>query len=151
MQCEMCGKEEPLKKAIIEGVDMRVCSSCAKYGKIIESKPKPIIREKPKYKSFEPEYVEEIIPQYNDIIRKAVMKTGIQEDAIAKRVGMKESVLKAYMRGSMKPSVDDAKKLEKYFTIRLIEKIKETGQTTVNTESRANDLTIGDMIRIRKR
>jgi ribosome-binding protein aMBF1 (putative translation factor) len=42
MQCDMCGKEDSnLKNALIENVEMQVCSSCIKYGKPLAKKKKP--------------------------------------------------------------------------------------------------------------
>ena len=151
MQCEMCGAEKELNTAIIEGVQMSVCINCSKYGKIVRIKPKPIVQERQRYRTKEPEYIDEIVPNYSEIIRNSFTSKNIQEDALAKRIGMKESVFKAYIKGSIKPSLDDAKKLEKFFSIKLIERIKENTTPSTGLESKSADLTIGDMIKIKKK
>ena len=151
MQCEMCGAEKELNTVIIEGVQMNVCINCAKYGKIVRITPKAKVQERQRYKPKEPEYIDEIVPNYNDIIRNSVASKNIQEDALAKRIGMKESVFKAYIKGSLKPSLDDAKKLEKFFSIKLVERIKDNTTPSIGLESKSADLTIGDMIKIKKR
>jgi putative transcription factor len=119
--------------------------------KRLSKKRKPIVHEKTYYKPKEPEYIDEIIPNSSELIRNAVTSKNIQEDALAKRIGMKESVLKAYMKGSLKPSLEDARTLEKFFSIKLIERIKDNTKPSVNMQSKSADLTIGDMIRIKKR
>jgi putative transcription factor len=153
MQCEMCGTEKELMTALVEGVEMSVCISCSKYGKAVQKKtaPKTIVHEKQRYAAPVPEYVDEIVQGCSDIIRRAATKKNIQEDALAKRIGMKESVLKAYMKGSMAPSIEDARKLEKFFSIKLVERVKENSAAGKMEGQRSADLTIGDMIRIKKR
>src|SRR3989344_5094459 len=32
--CELCGKQDSLVSAAVEGVDLKVCSSCAKFGTV---------------------------------------------------------------------------------------------------------------------
>jgi len=39
--CEMCGKEDRLVTAEVEGGELQVCSVCSKYGKI-KKKPQSI-------------------------------------------------------------------------------------------------------------
>ena len=49
MQCDLCGKEDELYLALIEGTELNVCKNCSKFGKII----KKIIRETKEIKEKE--------------------------------------------------------------------------------------------------
>ena len=46
MNCDLCGKTaESLAKAIIEGVNLDVCTDCAKFGKVIVPPKRPSPKE----------------------------------------------------------------------------------------------------------
>ena len=53
-RCEICGRNEVIYKAIIEGSELKVCEICVRFGKIISraettQKP-PILTKKPSQK-----------------------------------------------------------------------------------------------------
>ena len=53
MMCAMCGKDAKLFLAAVEGTELKVCGSCARFGKIIhavrpEKTAKQIIKEEKK-------------------------------------------------------------------------------------------------------
>jgi len=155
MQCELCGRNtENILAVSIEGVEMDVCADCAKHGKRI-IKPRvqrtSVTRTEAKKQQAE-ETVEEIIPNYSDRLRAAIGKKDVKLEHLAKRLGLKESELRHYEQGKMKPSISDAKKLEKFFNITIVETIKlKDNKPALGSDNNGRSLTIGDMIRVRKK
>lgn len=158
MYCEVCGKK--IKKAYvvkIEGTEMKTCRECAKFGvefkkysrlppvKTVETR-KPSIKKKVKPK-IEPEY--EINEEYSSIIRKKRESMGLSREEFGKLINEKASVIARLESGKMVPDIKLAKKLEKTFRIKLLEKVEET---EVRLHSSAPlELTIGDVIKIKKK
>jgi len=153
MQCEMCGSEERLFKTDIEGTLLNVCKACSKFGKIINPVKEPIEekrRKKIEITETEPEeeIIKMVVNNFQEKIRKAREKLGLNQEDFAKKIKEKESIVHKLETGEFKPSIDTAKKLEKILHIKLIEEYKEEGKTTnIKTE----ELTIGDLIKIKKK
>lgn len=153
MQCEMCGSEERLFKTDIEGTLLNVCKACSKFGKIISAVKEPIEEKREKKIEMietepEEEIIEMVVSNFQEKIRKAREKLGLNQEDFAKKIKEKESIVHKLETGEFKPSIDTAKKLEKVLHIKLIEEYKEEGKTTnIKTE----ELTIGDLIKIKKR
>ena len=151
MNCEMCGKETELQKAIIEGVEMNVCAQCGKFGRVVrrlrveETAGKQAKKEA---EEEEPEVVESIVGDYTGIIKKAREKTGLKQEDVAKKINEKESVIHQIESGHFKPGLALARKLEKFFHIILVEKVTvEKGKKKSNEDDEG--MTIGDMIKIK--
>ena len=157
MQCELCGKDtEKILKVSIEGVEMDVCTSCSRHGKRI-SRPrvqKAEVRKKSSTLPQREEFVEEILPDYSQKIKSAISKRDAKLEHLAKRLGLKESQLRHYERGTMKPSISDARNLERFFGIKIVDnvKVKTSSEVMQGAPSgSAKGLTIGDMIKVRKK
>ena len=151
MNCEMCGKETELQKAIIEGVQMNVCAQCGKFGRVVGravAKEEAVKQAKKEAEEEEPEVVESIVGDYADIIKKAREKTGLKQEDVAKKINEKESVIHQIESGHFKPGLALARKLEKFFHIILVERVtvkKEKKKSNEDDEG----MTIGDMIKIK--
>ncbi len=148
--CEICGQETELVQAGIEGMDMSVCSNCAKFGKIKERpkvKPETVQKVSRRPVSREPhlEETETIVSDYAQKIRKARERLGLKQEEFAKKINEKESLLHKMETGSFEPSLPLARKLERLLNIKLVEKIEEKRVITPKTP--AEGLTIGDMIK----
>ncbi|MBN2454843.1 TIGR00270 family protein [Candidatus Woesearchaeota archaeon] len=147
--CEMCGKDEELVKASVEGVILNVCRNCGKFGKIIavlKPAPKAVKREKPK--EAEKEVVESVVPGYSGLIKMKREKLGLKQEELAKRLSEKESLLHKIESGKTVPSITLAKKIEKFLKISLVE-VKE--EEALPLRGGKADVTLGDMVKIRKR
>ena len=159
MQCELCGKPltpDTVFLVRIEGVQLSVCASCAKHGEIIRQPQPARTQQKEKPRLTQPrakkEVIEEIVPDYAERIRKAIQRDGRKLEEIAKSLSMKASTLQAYEQGRRTPSLDDARRLEHAFHIRLIEKIEVTHEPIRETSgTAATTLTLGDMVTIKRR
>ncbi|MBL7147905.1 MAG: TIGR00270 family protein [Nanoarchaeota archaeon] len=150
MQCEMCGREGEIVGAIVEGTMLKVCSNCAKFGNVVEVK-KPVVREE--VKRVVPikhvEIVEIVVDDYSLKVKNAREKFDLKQEELAKQIAEKESVIHKVETGGLKPSLKLAKKLEQFLKIKLIESYTE--EKKKNLDFRDSDLTIGDLLRMKKK
>lgn len=156
MQCDMCGKEtDVLYKTEIEGAVMYVCKECSKFGKVLSVKRSFAEKkkvEKKKERKVEPEVdiVEEIVDDYNTIVKNAREKRGLKQEELAKKISEKVSLIQKIETGDIEPSIKVARKLEKFLKIKLIETIR-LEKTKPKTTKESGKLTIGDIIEVKKK
>ena len=152
MACDMCGKDGSLFTTRIEGAIMKVCASCKSYGEVLDApnSHKPTFKRRSKRPVFrEEESTDRIVTDFAEIIRHARQGKHVEMEKFAKELNEKESLLKHIEAGKTKPSFRVAKKLEKALNIKLIE--SEIGGIEVPQSQNTGGMTIGDMIKIRKK
>ena len=150
MECEMCGKKsERLRKVKIDSAIMSVCQKCEKFGTPLENMrvqshsppqsspqqvfipaPRPPVRHVPgtrpkNFKSKKDSDIEnmEIVPEYPEMIKSARAKIGISQEEMADKLKEKRTLIAAIERGSIKPDIKTARKIENLLSISLIEKV----------------------------
>ncbi|MFH1071937.1 MAG: multiprotein bridging factor aMBF1 [Nanoarchaeota archaeon] len=160
MACEMCGSREIEYTCEIEGVIMKVCSECSRFGKQLArvqtaretktEKKKQAASEKHARDETEQkgEIVQIIVPDFASRIKKAREKTGMTQEEFAKKVAEKESVIHNLESGRMRPSIDLCRKLERILHITLIAQIEEKKEGFARV--RGAELTIGDVLEKKK-
>ena len=157
MRCEICGKklvEEPLKTKI-DGSIMLTCKECSKFGKVQREPPKPKRRGTPRGSSGTrrtsrpQEPTEEVIENFNELVRKAREKKGWSREELAEKLYEKASVISRIESGKMVPDIKLAKKLEKTLNLVLIEKNDGTSMDEM-AQSKVREATIGDIARIKR-
>lgn len=171
LQCDVCGRKiigEP-KRVIIEEAKMTTCSECAKLGSGFwepelpkagkrtspEKKVKTVAIEgsgaqyrKASTSSFEDV---EVIQGFGQLIKQARERMGLTPDDLGKRIGEKESVIKKVEGGKIVPDVRLATKLEHALKIKLLTKTSEPKiEKTALTEKTRRELTLGEIVRLRK-
>ncbi len=136
-------------KTKIESSIMTTCNECAKFGKIQREPAKPR-RSKP-FKRVSRTRVpsEEVIEDYNAVIRDAREKRGWSREELAEKLYEKASVVSRIETGKMIPDIKLARKLEKTLNIKLIEK-QEHMETEEMRSAASKGATIGDIARIKK-
>ena len=151
--CDMCGKENRLVIAEIEGTKMNVCSICGRFGKIIRE-PGPvqnIEKHMPKKRMQDkqgPKIIEMIVPDYPQIIRKKREKMGMKQKEFAGFIAEKESLLHSIETGKFEPSLALGKKLEKLLNVNLIEEVEDIKTSLpVNKSENSSAFTLGDFIK----
>jgi putative transcription factor len=147
--CELCGKEDELINAVIEGSMVSVCENCSKFGRTIPiKKPNTYYENRPdkKIRIRQSETVETIVDNYAQLIKQARESSNLKQKIVAKMVGIKESHLHKIESSHIKPSIQLAKKFQAIFKIKLIEIYKEAEQTREINLSKTT-LTIGDLIK----
>ncbi len=147
MQCDICGSDEELFLADIEGTNLNVCKKCSNYGNVIKKIKKHVAPAKTNSKNFEAEsseIIQTFVDNFNNIIKEKREKLGLKQKELAKIMAEKESVIHKLESGTIEPDLQLARKIEKVLKIKIIEEqeVKKT-ETKHNTEK----LTIGDLIK----
>jgi len=159
----MCGKNVTfVKKVTIEGVELEVCSECAKFGieakkptKKEEPAAKPIItqrlevrerRSKPR-DIYESGMREELVDDYASRIRNARSQRGMSQKDLAMKLNERVGVLAKVETGDMRPDDKLVAKLEKELGIKLKEKPAEI---LAGKEGPKTSLTLADLIKMQK-
>lgn len=152
----MCGNETARKvRASIEGVEMEVCPSCAKYGKVLPPKKKPAPELSPdeKKKIFEKvvrkrELLLLIADDYGQKVKQAREQLGFKQVELAKRMNERESLIHSIEQGKHEPSIELSRKLERHLGIKLVEEHVEDHKKRFRA-SNGDSFTLGDFIRRR--
>ncbi len=151
MRCEICGKKvvgTPIRVKI-EGSVMQTCQECSKFGKV-QKEPKRAIRKRtpprrPRYK----EPSNEVLEDFNTVIRKARENLGWSRENLAEKVYEKVSVIGRIESGKMVPDIKLARKLEKILNVSLLEKVEDESLEDKGSQ-RIRGATIGDIAFIKK-
>ena len=152
INCDLCGKvEDYLVKALIEGVELNVCETCSRFGKILWHLKKPD-RIKPKQdltQAPKEEKLEMLVENYAEIVRKKRESMCLSQKDFGTRINEKESIVHKIETGAIHPSFALAKKLEKVLGIRIIEEQKESH--LASSAKKEEGFTLGDFIKVKKR
>lgn len=126
----------------VEGILFNVCENCRNFGKVLgKAEEKKIIK---KTKPAEEEKIEFIIEDYNIILKKAREKMGLKQEEAAKKINEKTSIIHKLENKEIEPSLNLARKLEKFFNIKLIfEDIKKEEH---REKTEVKGFTLGDLI-----
>ncbi|NJE09418.1 multiprotein bridging factor aMBF1 [Thermococcus sp. MAR1] len=169
--CEICGA--PIRgsghKIRLEGAEVLVCDRCyEKYGgkkpgtfSIMPTGRQPVRRTYPrparprpssKPRPERPLYTEEIVEDYAERVYRAIQRSGKSYEELSHEIGLSMNDLRAIAHGHREPTIKEAKKLEKYFKITLIERA-ETEIEKKPSIPRDYEPTLGDIanIKIKKR
>ncbi|MFW6378729.1 MAG: multiprotein bridging factor aMBF1 [Nanoarchaeota archaeon] len=153
--CDMCGKKDvSTVTALVEGVEMSVCSSCARYGerKVDHSKrfSANVTRDrKRRQHKVDPDDNKRIIPEFAKVIKDARESKGLTQEQLADRINEKESLLHKFESGSMTPNFKVARKLERFFSLSLIEDVDDVSdiETPNTSDGPSQGLTMGDIMK----
>ncbi len=145
--CELCGTEDELITAIVEGSTLQLCRRCKEFGDIIALPQQQAPQPKPKVAIPEPE--EYIADDYGAQIKTTREKLGITQKDLAEKIKEKESVIHKLESGHMKPNAALAMKLERFLGIKLIEQYSPEDKSKIDFKDKG--LTIGDLVKLKKK
>jgi putative transcription factor len=134
---------------------MRTCGNCAKFGVQEKALPRVPKREgRPtsfarKKKPSVKEKATEIIEEYGIAIRRAREKKGLTQEELGKLINEKMSVITRLESERMSPNEKLARKLEKTLNSKLLQEVKDEKVEGLGIST--GDLTLGDIIKIKKR
>lgn len=157
MACDICGKDGQMFRAIIEGSEMKVCQICAKFGKVLtrfktpsEVKQQHKIQQRTAIRDAtpKPEMISVIIEGYAKLLKEKREKAGLTLEDLGKKLNEKESLLHRIESGAIEPNIAVARKLEKFFGIKLVEEHEEKHQGFV--AGRTEEMTLGDFVKVKK-
>ena len=141
--CDLCGRETELFRVEVEGSFVNACERCGRFGKIIGRANKNKIELKKK--NLVDEKIEVIVEDYDRIIRRERERRGLRHEDLAKKLNEKESVIQKIENKQMMPGLELARKMEKFFGIKLVEDISDDKIEIKHAESRR--VTLGDVIK----
>ena len=161
MQCEICGTDikGPSSKIIIDGSELTACPRCSQYGKNVEKrapvsrKVSPVApvtqRRSSRPTGKRPDAMsDELVDDYDHIIREAREKKQLSHEELALRIKEKATLIKKLERGEIVPEEDVRKKLERELNIRLTER---GGEDDWSGERLNKGTTLGDIVTIKKK
>ncbi len=162
--CELCGAliRGSAHRVTVEGVSMMVCGRC--YSRLASRRAReqprpqrppapprrvsrPAPRPKPRKDTLYDRY--EVVEDYAERIRRARLRLGWSQAALAQRVGEGENVIKRIEAGRLVPPIELARRLEKVLKIRLLEPVVEEVFPASTRGAEDYTLTLGDIVRIR--
>jgi len=171
-ECSICGGiiwGKPIN-IVVEGVKVTVCQSCSNLGqktsitsssktqsKIFYKKPVkrksgiiPYIA-KPSVKKDDESDLQ-IVRNFATKIKKARERYKLTQEKFALKLHEKESLIRSLENGKRIPTISLAKKIEKTYNIKLIEKKKEDESDYRRyIQQKKAPTTLGDMITVRKK
>lgn len=152
INCDLCGKtDESLVRALIEDVELNVCSGCSRFGKVLGPVKTPELQRKTKEsRAFEEkeEKIEMLVENYAEIVKKKREAMGLSQKDFANRINEKESTIHKIETGAFEPQLNLAKKLEKVLGVKLIEEYEEKREAL---ERKGGErFTLGDFINVKK-
>ncbi|MFZ8856099.1 MAG: helix-turn-helix domain-containing protein [Candidatus Nanopusillus sp.] len=140
--CELCGKStDKLYKVYIEGTILNVCKDCLKYGKSVNENENIIKENKLKIKEIVGEVIDE---NYNKILIKYREEHKLNQEDMAKLLGIKESLYKSIENKKIIPDINLAKKIEKTLGIKITK--REVLTEKINNKDNKNYITVGDIL-----
>jgi len=147
--CDVCGTDSSLFRAIVEDVELKVCESCSKFGKVlgpVRLTPKKIVERVAR--NERPEILKAVVKDFARLIQQKRSSMRLSQKDFAQKVNEKESVIHGLENGSFKPSLELANKLGKHLRINLVETEEEDiYQAQKHKEEK---MTLGDFIKIKK-
>ncbi len=148
MNCDLCGKETEMYKALIEGTELTVCSSCTKYGKVIGRvrTEAPEKAKQEKKTEAEEEAIDSVVGNFGEQLKRKREELGLNQPDFAKKIAEKESILHKLETGAIRPTLDRARQLEKMLGLKLVEELKEE---PVSQQKSKDVMTLGDFVKIK--
>jgi len=148
MNCDLCGKEAEMYKAVIEGSQMTVCKGCSEYGSNVE-RTKPVIHERMQRRVETPksDVIEAVVSNLGELLKRKREEIGLKQKDFAKKIAEKESTLHKLETGTITPTLERARKLEKMLGLTLVEELKEE---PIEKQKDTSVITLGDMVKITK-
>lgn len=163
MPCEMCGKEAPLKTAIIEGTEMQVCPDCLEYGhekteaeevtgqsKVAKGKKNRAKAQKRRSKSRDvyEDNPEVLAEDYGQRVQKARQRKDLTVEELSDQLNEKRSVISKTEANDHHPSDELVQKLERKLGIDLMVQPETTHREKAGGSSGSSGpVTLGDLLK----
>jgi putative transcription factor len=143
----------------VDNSELQVCQKCAPYGKPVDKrtpvsrKISPVVRAVPRTgsrpkKDFFDILKDELLDDYDRIIREAREAKGWSQEDLAENIKEKASLIKKIERSEIIPEDSVRKKLEHTLNIRLTERVEVSGQEVSHFKK---DTTLGDIVKIKRK
>jgi len=144
MACDLCGAENSPYLVSVEGTNMTACKGCSSFGRVIDQ---PNIQSKKALQRVQVRIEYDIVDNFAAEIRSAREKSDMSQKDFAIKIRERESTLKSWEAGSLKPTIEQARKLTKILGINFVTEMEEG--VVMNPKSTSETLTLGDVARIK--
>ena len=144
----MCGKDTELYNTAIEGTHMSVCKDCAKYGTILNRMKVAAPQKKKPVVVSTQEISETVVGNIGELLKRKREALGMSQKDFASKIAEKESSLHKMETGTLVPTMERARKLEKMLGLKLVEEITDE---LVTEKKDTSVMTLGDFVKIRKK
>lgn len=148
MDCELCGKKGEMYRAVVEDSQMTVCNACSKYGHVT-GKVRQVVEVRKKPKQVKEEKIEVVVSNFGELLRKKREQAGMNQKDFARKIAEKESILHKMETGSLVPTMETARKLERMLRLKLVEEINE--ESSGDRKKDNSVMTLGDFVKIKTR
>ncbi len=158
MDCDMCGREQAALKVDVEGSTLSLCGGCSKFGKVVGRIQTAVAakRKEEKTSVAAEEETEFVVANFGQLLKQKREELGRKKEDgfmkledFAKLIAVKESVLHKMEIGTYKPNVEETKRIGKLLGLKLVEKVEAV--ESLVPEPKKDQLTLGDMIKIKKK
>ncbi len=139
MFCEICGERKAVETIGMEGMELRVCPACTRFGTPVAEQKAPVRKDPVEF--HEPD----ILPDYAERIRDALRKRGLSVRVLAEKLSERASTLEKVEKGKMLPDRKLAKKLEKFLGIVITGSVEAPGRLHRGLP----EATLGDIAEVR--
>lgn len=148
INCDLCGKiDERLLRALIENVELNVCSACSKFGKALDHTKSNAVKEPVRKAGNRDEKIELLADNYAITVKKGRESMGLTQKDFASMISEKESAIHKIEAGILEPQLSLARKLEKVLGVKLIEEYHEEPGTL--KRKKEEGFRLGDFIKIK--
>lgn len=140
-ECELCGRKTTrIYNVNIDGTLLGVCSKCASGKSVISERGQNRQQRSGPTRQINPEKQEEtIVEGYGELIKSSRTRMSLPMKVVAERLNEKESYLDRIEEQKTLPTIALAKKLEKFFGIRIISTgIDNDTNNTAPTQKKEN-------------
>ena len=135
-------------RAVVEDSQMTICNACSKYGHVT-GKVRQVVEVKKKPKQAKEESVEVVVSNFGELLRKKREQDGMSQKEFARKIAEKESILHKMETGSLVPTMETARKLERMLSLKLVEEITEEASGERKKDDQV--MTLGDFVTIKTR
>ncbi len=152
----MCGREESLVAAEVEGAELNICPACAKHGQVKKMPGPSSFFSAGRLFSSEQKFVQKeklefkVTDGYPSLLRSAREKLGMNQEDFAKLLNERESVVAKWESGGLKPRIEAARQIGRILGINLVEEDEEVGGK-IELSRKNDEPTLGDFVKVRKR
>ena len=113
-QCGMCGREDTLKKANVEGTILNVCMNCMKYGTTVKTpKEQRLFKRRTSQRE---EITDAVVLNAAQLVKQAREKKNTKQIELAKEIAEKESIIQKIESGSFHPKFKLSKEIRESIT-----------------------------------
>ncbi len=146
VSCDICGKDA-ITTAKVEGAVLNVCRACSRFG--LEMKPQKSVVLKVEG-NFKPKEFE-VIAGFGKRIRGAREALKLAVEDLGKKLSISPSLISDWESEKFKPSVENARKLESFLKILLLQEVSGQKEHALKPQNKPNEFTLADLVEIKRK